>query len=250
MISAPSTHVNCATQRSPLSRNRWHSDASLAPASPAFGGPKKKRPAGAAFQKRREVGIFREGPPWRAGRCLLVRDNQIDVEMVGRGLKSRFLRLFGLSTLLYLWICRTGTLRRRFSGSGFAPDEQLGFHLTMPETERRRSAAFLSSLVVFGPASVSAGDRPQFAGHEMVRRPGSGDADLAVFEMPGRGAIAVLILGDGGGVDKVGEIYEHSAGVGALADHVFLQRREQFVDLHREGAGLGLPFSHPRRLLP
>src|SRR5271157_4818569 len=247
MISAPSTHVNCVTPTLAALTQSVALGCFACTCESCFRRFEKKRPAGAAFQKRREVGIFREGPPWRAGRCLVVRDNHRDVEIVGTGLESRFLRLFGLSTLLYLWICRTGTLHGRFSGTGFC---NLGSHSRMPETQRRRSAAFLSSLVVFGPASVSAGDRPQLAWHEMVGRPGSGDADLAVFEMPRRGAIAVLILGDGGGVDKVGEIYEHSAGVGALADHVFLYRREQFVDLHREGAGHGLPFSRPRRLLP
>ena len=84
----------------------------------------------------------------------------------------------------------------------------------------------------------------------MVRRPWSRDADLAVFEMPRRRAIAVLVLGDGSGVDEVGEIDKHPAGVSALADHVLLERRKQLVDLHGEGAGLGLPLSRSGRLLP
>jgi len=43
---------------------------------------------------------------------------------------------------------------------------------------------------------VAAGDCPQFARHEVVRRPWPGNRHVAILEVPRRRAITVLILGN------------------------------------------------------
>src|SRR5215469_9025274 len=91
--------------------------------------------------------------------------------------------------------------------------------------------------------SVAVGDGAQLTRHEVVWRPGAGYRHMAIFEMTRGRVIAVLVLGYGVGIDQVGEVDEHAARVGALADHVLFQGRKQLVHLHRERPRFGLPFA-------
>ena len=61
-----------------------------------------------------------------------------------------------------------------------------------------------------------------------------------VFEVLSR-VPTVLVLNDRAGVDKMGKINEHSAGIGTLADYVFLERREEFMHLHGESVRFVCP---------
>src|ERR1017187_5392662 len=71
--------------------------------------------------------------------------------------------------------------------------------------------------------SISARHRAQLPRHEVIGRPRSREGDVAILEMPGRGAVAVLIFQDGGGIDEVGKVDQHAAGGGTFADHVLFQ---------------------------
>src|SRR6266852_8110504 len=95
-----------------------------------------------------------------------------------------------------------------------------------------------------------AGDRAHLAGQEMVGRPGTGHDHLAILELLGGCAVTVLIFFDGLGVDEVSDIEQHSVGIDLLAADFFLERVEELVHLDGKGAGFGLAFALPRRLLP
>src|ERR1019366_4488186 len=94
-----------------------------------------------------------------------------------------------------------------------------------------------------------AGHLPQLFRQEMIWRPRSAYYHLAVLELLGGRAVAVLILLDRLGVDQVGYVEQHAVGCDALAAHFFFERIEKFVDLHGEGASFGLAFAVARGLL-
>src|SRR5581483_6659386 len=73
---------------------------------------------------------------------------------------------------------------------------------------------------------IAARNRTQLAGHEVIWRPGAGDGDVAVFEVPHRRVVAVLVFGHGVGLNEMGEVDQHSPRVGPLADDVLFQWRE------------------------
>src|SRR5258708_35249862 len=84
----------------------------------------------------------------------------------------------------------------------------------------------------------------------MVGRPGTGHDHLAILELLGGRAVAVLIFFDRLGVDEVGDIEQHSVGIDLLATDFFLERIEELVHLDREGPGFGLAFALAGCLLP
>src|SRR5271166_1683242 len=85
-----------------------------------------------------------------------------------------------------------------------------------------------------------AGDGAYFSRKEMVRRPGASHDHLAILELLGGRAIAVLIFFDRFRIDEVSDIEQHSIRVDLFATDFFLQRIEEFVHLDRQGAGLRL----------
>src|ERR1019366_9101363 len=94
-----------------------------------------------------------------------------------------------------------------------------------------------------------AGDGSHLAGQEVVGRPGTGHEELAVLELLGSRAVAVLILFDRLGVDEVGDIEQHSVGIHLLAADFFLEGVEELVHLDGEGASFGLALALSGRLL-
>src|SRR6266481_2370802 len=78
-----------------------------------------------------------------------------------------------------------------------------------------------------------AGDGAHLPGQEMIRRPGTGHNHLAILELLGGRAVAVLIFFDRLGVDKVGDIEQHAVGIYLLATDFFLERIEELVHLDR-----------------
>src|SRR5713101_5176360 len=94
-----------------------------------------------------------------------------------------------------------------------------------------------------------AGDRAHLPRQEMVGRPRTGHDHLAILELLGGCAVAVLIFFDGLGVDEVSDIEQHSVGIDLLAADFFLKRVEELVHLDGKGAGFGLAFALARRLL-
>ncbi len=83
----------------------------------------------------------------------------------------------------------------------------------------------------------------------MIRRPGTGHDHLAILELLGGRAVAVLIFFDRLGVDQVSDIEQHSVGVDPLATDFFLEGVKELMHLNREGAGFGLALALARRLL-
>src|SRR5208337_2173466 len=91
--------------------------------------------------------------------------------------------------------------------------------------------------------------RPHLFRQEMIRRPGSAHHHLAVLQLLGGRAIAVLVFFDGLAVNQVGDIEQHAVGIHALATHFFFERVKQLVYLHRQCTSLGLALAIPRSLL-
>src|SRR4029077_8929633 len=60
-------------------------------------------------------------------------------------------------------------------------------------------------------------DRAHLPRQEMIRRPRTGHDHLAILELLGGRAVAVLIFFDRLGVDEVGDIEQHSVGIDLLA---------------------------------
>src|ERR1017187_108243 len=79
-------------------------------------------------------------------------------------------------------------------------------------------------------------DGTQLSGHEVIGRPRAADRNLAIFELPGSGTKAILILLDGFAVDEVGDVKDDATGLNALAADLFFQRREQLIDLQGESS--------------
>ena len=84
------------------------------------------------------------------------------------------------------------------------------------------------------------GNGTQLPGKEVVRGPGAADGHFAVLELLGRGAVTVLVFLNRLGIDEMGDVDEHALGRNLLAAHFLFERIKQLMNLHREGAGLGL----------
>lgn len=90
----------------------------------------------------------------------------------------------------------------------------------------------------------------EFARQEMVRGPGTADCNLAVLELLSSGVIAVLVLFHALAVDQVGDVDQHAFRSNLLAADFFFQRVKKLVDLHGQGACLGLAFTLAGGLYP
>src|SRR5208282_5513324 len=97
------------------------------------------------------------------------------------------------------------------------------------------------------PLTVS-GYGAHLTGEEVVRRPWTGYEELAILELLGGGAVAVLIFLDRLGVDEVGDIEQHAVGIDLLAADFFLEGVEELMHLDGEGSGFGLAFALTGRL--
>ena len=80
----------------------------------------------------------------------------------------------------------------------------------------------------------------QLTGQKVVRWPGAADGYFAVLQLLGGRRVAVLVFLNRLGIDEMGDIDEHALRRDLLAAHFLFQRIKQLVDLHREGARLGL----------
>ena len=89
----------------------------------------------------------------------------------------------------------------------------------------------------------AARDRSQLAWQEVIRRPGPADDQLAILQLLGGTAIAVLILLHRLRVNQVGDVDHHPIGVDSLATNLFFEGVEHLVDLDRQAARLGLTFA-------
>jgi hypothetical protein len=111
--------------------------------------------------------------------------------------------------------------------SRFRPEEK---HLSRPKekppSERGSWDESTGTLAV-------AGDGADLPGQEVIGRPRTGHNHLAILELLGGGAVTVLIFFDRLGVDKVGNIEQHSVGIDLLAADFFLERIEELVHLDR-----------------
>src|SRR5271170_6742790 len=87
------------------------------------------------------------------------------------------------------------------------------------------------------------GHGTQLPGQEVVWGPGSADGHFAVLKLLGGGAVTVLVFLNRLGIDEMGDVDEHALRSNLFAAHFLFQRIKQLVDLHREGAGLGLAFA-------
>src|SRR2546430_1033127 len=96
--------------------------------------------------------------------------------------------------------------------------------------------------------AVGAARRPQFARHEVIRRPGTANQNFTVFELPGGARIAVLVTLNRLLVDQVGDVDEHSASVILAAAHVLFEGVKELVHLDGEGTRLGLALAMTSRL--
>src|SRR5579872_7472998 len=90
----------------------------------------------------------------------------------------------------------------------------------------------------------------EFAGQEVVRGPGAADCNLTVLELLSSRVIAVLVLFHALAVDQVGNVDQHALRSNLLAADFFFQRVKELVDLHRQGACLGLAFPLAGGLYP
>ena len=80
----------------------------------------------------------------------------------------------------------------------------------------------------------------QLSGQEVIWRPGSADGHFAVLELLGGSAVTVLVFLNRLGIDEMGYVDEHALGRNLFAAHFLFEGIKQLVNLHREGAGLGL----------
>src|ERR1700675_4972784 len=94
-----------------------------------------------------------------------------------------------------------------------------------------------------------AGDGAHLPRQEMIGRPRTSHDHLAILELLGGRAVTVLIFFDRLGIDKVGDIEQHSVGIDLLAADLFLEGIEELVHLDGQGAGFGLAFALPASLL-
>jgi len=74
----------------------------------------------------------------------------------------------------------------------------------------------------------------------MVRRPGSTDRYLAILELASSRHVAVLIFFDLLGINQVGDINNHPAGIHPLATDLLGKRIEEAVNLDGKCLGLAL----------
>src|SRR5580698_8538785 len=94
-------------------------------------------------------------------------------------------------------------------------------------------------LKVFDGLAVS-GHGTQLPGQEVVWGPRSADGHFTVLELLGGSAVTVLVFLNRLGIDEMGYVDEHALRSNLFAAHFLFEGIKQLVDLHREGAGLGL----------